>query len=293
MYPAVSVPDIMTTPTPKLGERIIDKLHQLIGEMEANMVQSRYAYPAAEAELLDRIGWDELREKPEELSCVRRFADLASSARFDSEFFRPSPNRVRAWLAKNGAKTIGELCHFVEHGIQPTYIEGGTVGIVSQRQFRTSGLDLDLLENFTNESFLLENPKFRILKSDVLTYCVSAGEYLGRTFLFNSDIPCVAASFVTILRTKDVIPGYMALFLNSPAGLIQSNMFKRGTSPFYLYPRDLKQVLIPLPRQKNGEVDIAWQKRLAAKVEAATAAKVAARAKLEEAKHLVEDALTS
>jgi hypothetical protein len=154
-------------------------------------------------------------------------------------------------------------------------------------------LDLDLLENFTNESFLLENPKFRILKSDVLTYCVSAGEYLGRTFLFNSDIPCVAASFVTILRTKDVIPGYMALFLNSPVGLIQSNMFKRGTSPFYLYPRDLKQVLIPLPRQKNGEVDIAWQKRLAAKVEAATAAKVAARAKLEEAKHLVEDALTS
>jgi hypothetical protein len=48
---------------------------------------------------------------------------------------------------------------------------------------------------------------------------------------------------------------------------------------------------IYLPRQKNGSVDLAWQERLAAKVESATAAKTAARAKLEEAKRLVEEAL--
>jgi hypothetical protein len=36
---------------------------------------------------------------------------------------------------------------------------------------------------------------------------------------------------------------------------------------------------------------MAWQERLAAKVEAAATAKAAARAKLEEAKRLVEDAL--
>lgn len=58
-----------------------------------------------------------------------------------------------------------------------------------------------------------------------------------------------------------------------------------------IYPEHIQQFLIYLPRQKNGAVDLAWQKRLAAKVEAATAAKAAARAKLEEAKRLVESAL--
>ena len=180
----------------------------------------------------------------------------------------------------------------MKHGLQPPYLDGGNVGIVSQRQFTGSGLDLDSLENFTNDDFGKENPDFLIRKDDVLTYCVSAGEYLGRTYLFGSGRPCVAASFVTILRTTKLVPGYLALFLNSPFGLIQSNGFKRGTSPFYLYPRDLKNVLVYVPRNKSGEIDLAWQEKLAAKVEAFTRAREQAQAKLAEAKKLVEDALT-
>lgn len=96
-----------------------------------------------------------------------------------------------------------------------------------------------------------------------------------------------------ILRTTKLVPGYLALFLNSPFGLIQSNGFKRGTSPFYLYPRDLKNVLVYVPRNKSGEIDLAWQEKLAANVEASTRAREQAQAKLNEAKMLVEDALTS
>src|SRR5205823_958950 len=149
------------------------------------------------------------------------------------------------------------------------------------------------LENFTDEAFCENNRDFRLRSGDVLTYCVSAGEYLGRTFHFDSDVPCVAASFVTILRTSQLLPGYLALFLNSPFGLIQSNALKRGTSPFYLYPRDLKTVLIYVPRTKSGEIDLAWQEKLAAKVETATRAREEAKTKLAEAKRLVEDAIES
>jgi hypothetical protein len=196
-----------------------------------------------------------------------------------------------AFLTKQKAEDIATVCDFVKHGLQPPYLDNGNVGIVSQRQFTGSGLDLDSLENFTNDDFCNENPDFRIRKSDVLTYCVSAGEYLGRTYVFGSDRACVAASFVTILRTTKLVPGYLALFLNSPFGLIQSNGFKRGTSPFYLYPRDLNNVLVYVPRNKSGEIDLAWQEKLADKVETATRARAQAKAKLAEAKTLVEDAL--
>lgn len=257
---------------------------------EALRKAERY-YPEAETELLERINWEKLKKQPVALSYMRDFGDITAAERADPEFFRPQPHRVRTWLVESGARSIADICHFVEHGLQPPYVVEGTIGIVSQRQFRTAGLDLELLENFTDASFSDDNAKFRLRRGDVLTYCVSAGDYLGRTFLFDSDIPCVAASFVTILRTKQIVPGYLALFLNCAAGLIQSNMFKRGTSPFYLYPRDLKQVLIYLPRQKDGALDLAWQQKLADKVETAVIAKAAARAKLEEAKRLIENAI--
>lgn len=169
----------------------------------------------------------------------------------------------------------------------------GASGLYPKEQFTGSGLDLDSLENFTNEEFCEANPDFRLREADVLTYCVSAGEYLGRTVLFASDQPCVAASFVTILRTTKLVPGNLALFLNSPFGLVQSNAFKRGTSPFCLYPRDLKNVLVYVPRNKSGAINLARQEKLAAKVETATRAREQAKAKLAEAKKLVEDALAA
>ncbi|MCL4790060.1 MAG: hypothetical protein KJ070_25305 [Verrucomicrobia bacterium] len=89
------------------------------------------------------------------------------------------------------------------------------------------------------------------------------------------------------------MPGNLALFLNSPFGLVQSNAFKRGTSPFCLYPRDLKNVLVYVPRNKSGAINLARQEKLAAKVETATRAREQAKAKLAEAKKLVEDALAA
>ncbi|MDD5085550.1 MAG: hypothetical protein PHE61_05855 [Candidatus Omnitrophica bacterium] len=45
------------------------------------------------------------------------------------------------------------------------------------------------------------------------------------------------------------------------------------------------------PRTKAGKVDLAWQEKLADEILAAARAKVEARAKLEEAKRLVEESI--
>ena len=290
-HPRFRAEELLCLPIKHAIQHIIPTLNDLIKDASKKYEQALNYYPEAEAELLERLGWETLQKKSIKLSYVEDFSSIANAGRFDSEYFNPVSNRVRYILQKKGARSVSDICDFVQHGIQPEYIEGGDIGIVSQRQFRSSGLDLDSLENFTDETFIKQNPSFLLKQSDVLTYCVSAGEYLGRTFLFDSDIRCVAASFVTVLRTKRIIPGYLALFLNSPFGLVQSNMFKRGTSPFYLYPRDLKNVLVAIPCNQNGTFDLEWQKRLAAKVKASIAAKQKARQQLEEAKRLVEEAL--
>jgi hypothetical protein len=52
-------------------------------------------------------------------------------------------------------------------------------------------------------------------------------------------------------------------------------------------------VLVYVPRNKSGEIDRAWQEKLAAKVEASTRAREQAQAKLADAKKLVEDTLVN
>lgn len=291
-HPRFSAATLLGLPVKNSVEGLRDKLNVLIESAVREYDYSSKAYPDAEKELLDRLGWKELLKQPREISYSSDFSKLANAERFDAESFHPSVNRVRAYLLGQKALPIDTLCNFVKHGVQPPYLENGKVGIVSQRQFSASGLGLDSLENFTDEAFCQDNPEFRLRSGDVLTYCVSAGEYLGRTFLFSSELHCVAASFVTVLRTSELVPGYLALFLNSPFGLIQSNALKRGTSPFYLYPRDLKRVLIHIPRTNSGKIDVAWQEAIAAKVEAATRGREQAKAKLTEAKRLVEEALS-
>ena len=273
----------------------IQKAGAIVRSALEELRRSEDLYPEAEAELLERLGWDELDAAPKELFYTENFAELTDARRYDPEFFQPQYPRLRQRIRELGSKTVGELCYFIKHGLQPEYVEGGDVGIISQRQFRLGGLDLDLLENFTSADFTEKNPDFLLRAEDVLTYSVSAGEYLGRTWLFEPervDVDCVAASFVTILRTEQLVPGYLALFLNSPAGTLQSNQLKRGTSPFYLYPRDISNVDVYVPRNRDGSIDVAWQKALADKMQQAGTAKAKAREKLDEAKRLIEDALT-
>jgi hypothetical protein len=85
---------------------------------------------------------------------------------------------------------------------------------------------------------------------------------------------------------------YLALFLNSPAGLAQSLQFQTGSSgQLEIYPEHIQQFQVFLPRQGNGRVDLAWQQRLAAMVTDARELKNSARTKLDEAKRLVERAI--
>jgi hypothetical protein len=181
---------------PRFGN-IEKEVTQLVRGAHDDLKIAETVYPEAQEELLDRLGWAEFANRTREYSYSANFSTLADSERIDPEYFHPAANRVREFLIQQNSMTIQDVCGFVEHGLQPTYLDGGTVGIVSQRQFRAFGLDLDSLEHFTNEAFCKLNADFRLRKGDVLTYSVSAGDYLGATFVFDSEVPCVAASFVT------------------------------------------------------------------------------------------------
>jgi type I restriction enzyme M protein len=251
-------------------------------------------YREAETELLERLGWEELRQKPVELSYVRDFANLESAERSDAEFFHPQYKRLRTQLEKRGAQPIGMFCPKASRGVQPLLVENGEVVVLDSKSVRPEGVE-PAADERTSRAFssLPQNSKACVQHGDVLLNSTGRGT-LGRAACYQSSVPALCDNHVAILRADTNVcnPTYLSLFLNSPAGLAQSEQFQTGSSgQLEIYPNHIAQFLIFLPKQSNGKTDMAWQERLAAKVEAAASAKAAARAKLEEAKRLVEDAL--
>ena len=295
MNPYINVGTLGQILIPRVCDSTQKKIEKVVQDRLNALKQSAIGYSEAEAELLDGLGWGELQQQPAELTYICDFADLTTAARSDAEYFQPQHHRLARRLESRGMQSIGEFCTKPTRGVQPSIIEGGNIIVVDSKAVRPQGVEPATSERTSRALYdLPANAKARVQRGDVLLNSTGRGT-LGRAACYQLDTPALCDNHVAILRPDPKVcdPVYLALFLNSPAGLTQSERFQTGSSgQLEIYPEHIQQFLIYLPRRNSGAVDIAWQKRLAEKVEAATAAKVVARTKLEEAKRLAEDALT-
>jgi len=288
---------------PHIGPKYLEQIYvPRLGKVEkqaGDLVRSAYSdlkdaeklYPEAENELLERLGWKKLTVKPVELSYSANSSELVNLARFDAEFFQPKHHRLTALLEDGGSLPLQKISTCCHRGVQPIYKDDGEILVINSKHLGSTQLDLSDAERTTRDFFEQKDTQNAQLKHlDVLVY--STGAYIGRTNTYLSNESAIASNHVTIVRPDPKIcnPVYLALFMNSPAGLIQAEQFATGSAQRELYPTHLSDFLIYLP-QKNGVTDLDWQKRLAKKVETASVAKIKSHQKLGEAVKLVENAL--
>jgi type I restriction enzyme S subunit len=293
MYPAVSIPDVLNSPFPALSDSVLCRVHEGITEMEAILEKARRNYPEAEAELLDRISWQELSKKPCELYYTEDFETFIKRGRIDAEHYQPKYNRLLKQLKKVGSTSLDALLNSCDKGTQPDeYTDDGEVIVVKSKNVFGQGIELAACERTPLKVWADEPARLR--ENDVVINSTGLGT-LGRAGVVHCDGQKIVASVdLLILRVKPKLidPDYLSLFLNSPAGIAQSEQYQTGSSgQLHLYPQHIRQFMIYVPRNGNGRVDFTWQKRLADKVRTAACAKIEARAKLEEAKRLVERAI--
>jgi len=296
MNPYLNITALGQLLIPQVDDAVQAKVETIVRKRLELLGQSVQLYREAEAELLDRLGWEELRAQRAELSFVSNLTDTSSVGRADAEFFHPQCARLSARLSERGAQEIGQFCKKPSRGVQPEIAETGEVIVVDSKAVRPLEVEPAVGDRTTRTFYELpRNAKGRVRHGDVLLNSTGRGT-LGRAACYQSAAPALCDNHVTILRPDPSVcsPVYLALFLNSPVGLAQSERFQTGSSgQLEIYPEHIQHFLILLPKRKNGSVDMAWQERLAAKVDAATAAQSAAQVKFDEAVRVVEDALAA
>lgn len=284
--------DICSVLVPRLPVDLRKRISSLWRSAVESVQKSRSLYPEAEQELLDRLGWQKVSDHASELYFVEPYAEAIRAGRVDAERFQPRYRRLRKLLRVQGAKRIGEFCATPRRGVQPLFVPDGDVWVLPSKAIRARGVLLDDEGRTTMEFWKLpENERAHVRTGDVLLNCTGVGT-LGRASFYLDGAPAVADNHVAVLKSDSSVCDfvYLSLFLNSPAGLWQSEMFQTGSSgQLEIYPQHIEDILVFLPRNKNGSIDTAWQRKLADKVTGASRAKQDAQAMLERAKKLVED----
>jgi type I restriction enzyme S subunit len=290
----IVLPDVRAFPVPNFSDDIRKKVERVVASAAADKRRADLLYPEAEAELLERMKWSQLRARPAELTFVREFSRIAANSRADAEYFEPQHDRLALRLNEAGCRPIGAFCSNLSRGVQPRLVEKGEIIVVDSKAVRAHGVE-PASDARTNHAFhdAESNVKARLIKGDVLLNSTGRGT-LGRAGFYQLDQAGICDNHVTVLRPEKNVcdPIYLALFLNSPAGRAQSDQYQTGSSgQLEIYPQHIKQMLVFLPEKTRGVVDIGWQKQLRRKIEDAVKARTSAKAKLEHAKEIIEESL--
>lgn len=282
--------DILQILIPVLPDQLREKVSSLWTNAVELVDQSKNDYPEAEQALLDRMSWEGFDNFSDELVFVEKFTEMTRMGRSDPEHFQPKYQRLRKYLVDQGAVRIEDLCLSIDKGTQPgIYVDDGDVIVVKSKDVFGRGIDFENCERTTLESY--DDVASRLDEGDLVFNATGLGTLGRAAFIPATNDKIIASVDLLILRLnqEEILPEYAALFLNSPAGLAQSDMFQTGSSgQVHLYPQHIQEFLLFLPRNRNGKADLVWQRDLSDRVSGASQSKKKAQKLLTQAKELVE-----
>lgn len=238
----VSKPELYKIPIPIFSKHDEINISKFIEKSFFLQNQSQLLYKQATDLLNKELGLDKIVFENKK-NYTARFSEVISN-RIDAEFFNQELLNYYSFFKKSGKELIPitELTKILKFS-NPDYSKEGAP-IITQRHL--SSISPENYGDFPIASleWLKKNPAAVIREDDLLFY--SVGAYLGKTNIWFNEDHAVHASFITMLRCENKYDaGYLMVLLNSKYGILQSKVYQSGSSQPYIYPKDIKQFLVP------------------------------------------------
>jgi len=283
MYPAVSWDDVLSLPVVLPDPDTERFISNKVKESRQRLKDSESLYLQAEQRLLDELGFKEL-DLSHQLHYTVPFQKTREANRLDAEHFQPRCERLLQHLVSTGkSDLLGNLvAQPIKRGLQPTYVEGGEIIVVNSKYVGKQFVNIEQAER-TDLEFWQVSRRAQAKKYDVIMNSTGWGT-IGRANCILHEQKTVVDNHVTIIRCDEgrCNPVYLAVFLNSKLGQIQTEKWLSGSSgQIEIYPADIARYVVYLPPTK-------FQHRIADLVTQSWEACQKARQLLEEAKHKVE-----
>lgn len=286
----LNLPDLRAIELPRYSDGFEKAVSEAISKSQASDKDSKSLYAQAETLLLRALKLDDW-QPPVTNNYTVRSGSVWDAARLDADHFHPKFQAMldHIKLHAKRCEVLADLCLMIEHGKQPPYSDDGSAFLFSQKYIGRTGINYDFPndEDATriDDEFAAQNSDFLLRRNDLLHY--SVGAYIGRTQPFLEDEPlAMPGSFITLIRANQnkIHPIYLGCVLNSIVGQMQTDKMKSASAQPYIYPKDIRQFLVPFVAP-----DV--EKEIVRCVEESHAAKRRAKSLLERAKRAVEVAI--
>ncbi len=111
---------------------------------------------------------------------------------------------------------LADVAIGISYGSSKKSATAGDVAVVRMGNIQAGNLVWDDLVYTSDES---EIQKHLLLDGDVLFNRTNSPELVGKTAVYHSERPAIAAGYLIVVRcSEEIIPDILAYFLNSPAG---------------------------------------------------------------------------
>lgn len=280
----VSGSEIRKVPIPLFPVPFQRSLASIVDKAAEKRTESKKIYAQAEQLLLSELGYRDLDLSPT-LVYKRRFSETCTASRIDAEYFMPKYYRLLERIDQNRYTNV-ELSSLIAP------IKNG----FDSREFSEEGLPYIRVGDIKDGRIESENAKripiqwadvkkdIRLRVDDVLL--TRKGSYGNAAFVRPGQEESVISSEIMLLRLKSkaIRPEYLTVYLNSPVGFNQVERHVHGVAFYSISQNDLAALRILLAPEK-------LQERIAKFVQNSDKARDESHHLLEEAKHMVEDAV--
>lgn len=271
---------------PRMGiEKVIG---DLIIKSEYILSHSQSKYQGAETILLDKIVLKDFEPSKEPVNIKSFKESFGLTKRLDAEYYQKKYEQVIEKIVNQKHDSLINIVN-ISKSIEPGsnhYTDDGGLPFYRVSDFNKFGLsqpDKELNMAFVSEKKAL----IEQLKPKKGTILFSKDGSVGTAYLLRHDLDGITSGAILhlqIKKTKEIIPEYLTLALNSQLVQMQAERDAGGSIILHWRKEEIENVVVPI-------LDISIQKQIAKLVEESFQLKVESERLLEVAKKAVEIAI--
>ena len=256
--PTISTDTVRNLKLPEISKQFQNECERLLLSAFEMEIKSCNLYQKAEDLLLSELGLKDWKPTEESIA-VKSFSEsFLSSGRLDAEYYQPKYDQLYQSLKtatlRNGwqLKKLSELSSLFKYGVSDSleYIEEGVpfLRIADLNKHRFSQENLKFISNESAKKY-----KETVRQGDVI---ISRSGTLGIAVVIPEFLTnAVYGSYFILTRPKKelVLPTYLALYLNSLAGKMQTEQSNTGGIQTNLTIPVLESLVIACPSLESQQ----------------------------------------
>ena len=254
---------------PSFSQNIQKSIRLLVHKAYQSLQLSKHYYQQAEDLLLSELGLKDWQATDENIAVKSFSASFGMSDRLDAEHYQPKFDQLIQKLKEKVELTrLGKLVTCNQRGKQPSYLDEDEepfwgLPVVNSKHVREGEV---ILSDNRYAKYPDRHDPLIIQTNDVLINGTGVGT-IGRCAPYLHEQDALPDNHVTVLRTNELDPVYLSIYINNIAGQDQVEKYLKGSSgQIELYPQDINRFLIwnapdEIQQSIKGKVEESHQKR--------------------------------